>query len=308
MSSAPAGTVTEPSQLVLLDERIATGVPVLGGEDVERLFPQARLASATGAFSLYQQGGYTLGVASACCAGDCVEPARSLYRELLAIAGQGLCRVWNYVPGINQTDAEGRENYKSFCLGRALAFEEAYGRGFEHRLPSASAVGTDGDNLVVMFAATTARSRHFENPLQTPAYEYPADYGPRPPSFARATLVHTAEGLCDAFISGTAAIRGHRSIAPGRTAEQLDCTIENMQALGVHCGIGRSLAAGDGSQRHLKVYLRHAGDLDFVARQLFERLLQPTDKVSYLRSDVCRADLNVEIELSAFGVRTTAQG
>jgi hypothetical protein len=289
--------------LVLLDERLSTGMPVLGGETGEALFPAARESGRHGPFRLYQDGHYTMGLASSPCDGGCEAAAQFLYSELLAAAGSGLCRVWNYVPGINRTGDDGRENYKSFCLGRALAFEDAFGRGFEQRLPSASAVGTDGDRLVVMFAASTARSRHFENPLQTPAYEYPADYGPRPPSFARATLVHTAEGLCDAFISGTAAIRGHRSIAPGQTAEQLDCTLENMQALGAHCGIGRSLAAGDGSQRHVKVYLRHAADLDFVTRQLSERLLQSSDKVSYLRSDVCRADLNVEIELSAFGVR-----
>lgn len=283
--------------------RPCTGVPVLAGEDMERLFPGAQAAGSLEHFSLYRCGHYTLGWASIPCTGAPDKPAALLYGELLAAAGAGLCRVWNYIPGINLDGPDGRERYKSFCLGRARAFEDGYGRGFEQRLPAASAVGTDGNELVVMFAANPGRASHFENPLQTPAYEYPNQYGPRPPSFARATLLHHDDGSCDAFISGTASIRGYRTIAPGDTHGQLECTLENLQSLGTHCGLGANPCAGRGTERHLKVYIRHAADLSLVSSYLKKHLLVDQDHVSYLRSDICRADLNIEIELSAFKVR-----
>jgi chorismate lyase/3-hydroxybenzoate synthase len=50
------------------------------------------------------------------------------------------------------------------------------------------------------------------------------------------------------------------------------------------------------------VYLRHAEDLPAVATVLDREMLQPTDRVSYLRSDICRRELNVEIEASLIGV------
>ena len=278
------------------------GLPLLAGVGKEALFPQAQPLGRNGPFHLYQDGHYTVGVAACHARGDMEVAARSLYGELLATAGGGLCRIWNYVPGIVDHDPEGRENYQQFSLGRAHAFEDRYGQGFEARLPAATAVGSQGDDLVVMFATHTGAARHFENPLQTPAYKYPAAYGPRPPSFARATVLATSAGLHDAFISGTAAIRGHQTIGIGNTQAQLDCTLENMEALGEHCGLGRSLAGTSSQARHLKVYLKNEYDLKLVSQSLQERLLQAGDQVSYLLSDICRKDLLVEIELSAFGV------
>ena len=132
------------------------------------------------------------------------------------------------------------------------------------------------------------------------AYDYPRAYGPRAPSFARATVVpgpvHTA-----VFISGTAAIRGHATVAPLSTSWQLDCTLENLEGIGRACGLGDGLDAG-GAERHFKVYVRHAADQPLVAALLEEKLLTGTDRVSYVRADICRASLFVEIEVSLFGV------
>ena len=61
--------------------------------------------------------------------------------------------------------------------------------------------------LAIGFLAGRAVPRHFENPRQVPAFEYPAQYGPRPPSFSRATAVKAGEGRW-IFISGTAAVVG----------------------------------------------------------------------------------------------------
>jgi chorismate lyase/3-hydroxybenzoate synthase len=134
-----------------------------------------------------------------------------------------------------------------------------------------------------------------------PAYDYPGEHGPRAPSFARATVVPGAGG--DAvFISGTAAIRGHATVAPDEVRPQLACTLDNLREISRACGLGPDLDAGGGSTRHFKVYLRHAADQPVVAAILQEQLLADRDRVTYLQADICRARLLVEIEASLFGM------
>lgn len=228
----------------------------------------------------------------------------ALYDQMFSASrGWSLARIWHYVPAINQPGPDGLENYRAFSQGRAQAFEAALGRDFTRHLPAASAVGTDARELTVVFAATQEPVRQVENPRQTPAYEYPPIYGPRPPSFARATIVGSAERPAAVFISGTAAVRGHASVAPSATLPQLENTLENLRAISQACGLGPDLGAGRTASRHFKVYLRHATDLPAVAEVLEAQLWRPTDIVSYLRSDICRCELTVEIEASIFGVR-----
>ena len=275
----------------------STGLPVLDGRSVERVFGCTERAGTSGPFALSRAGDWLLGAAAVAADGDIEAEARRLYEALFAAArGRNLARIWNYVPSINATERGGLERYRAFSRGRSFAFEAEFGCGFRNAIPAASAVGTDAAELAVVFAATTRAPRHVENPRQVPAYDYPLEHGPRPPSFARATVVPAAEGRADVFISGTAAIRGHATVAPDETLPQLACTLENLREIAAACGIGRELARGCAGARHFKIYLRRAADLPAVKAALERELLTPTDRVSYLRSDICRRNLNVEIE------------
>jgi chorismate lyase/3-hydroxybenzoate synthase len=226
---------------------------------------------------------------------DLETAARELYRQVFAAtAGKHLYRIWNYVPQINSV-ARGLENYRQFCRGRSVAFEDHFGSAYQRQLPSASAVGALHGPLAVAFLAGHAEPRHFENPRQVPAFEYPAIYGPRAPSFSRATLVNTAAGR-HLFVSGTAAIRGHLTIAADDLAGQLSCTRENLDLIGRAAGAGANFGADEGWQRTFKVYIRHAADLGTVRADLERHLLREGDSATYLHADLCRADLQVEIE------------
>lgn len=278
------------------------GLPVLAGDTVEELFGRARPAGRVGALALFEAQGWLLGAATVPLVGGLERASHDLYGSIFTAAqGRHLARIWNYVPAINEAGPGGLENYRAFCRGRSLAFEQHYGRGFKVLLPSASAVGSKAAALTVAFAACPGSLRHVENPLQVPAYDYPDDYGPRAPSFARATVVAGPEHAT-VFISGTAAIRGHATIAPHSTRLQLECALENLAAISAACGLGPGLAAGSGAARHFKVYVRHAADLPLVSTILQEQLLADTDRVSYVQADICRAELLVEIEASLFGV------
>jgi chorismate lyase / 3-hydroxybenzoate synthase len=277
------------------------GLPLLKGE------PRAPIALAVepggggGGLDLWRGEGIMVGFARSA-EGSALETATGqIYAGILkATQGLNLYRIWNCVPHINAAGPGGLENYQAFCRGRSLAFESALGAEFPRSLPAASAVGTARDELTVAFLAGSRPVRHFENPAQVPAYEYPLEHGPRPPSFARATVVgHGTQ--TDVFVSGTSAVAGHQTVAPHDTAAQLDCTFENLRLISIATGLGERLGAGNGSQRHFKVYLRNPGDLASVARQMESRMLVAGDKVSYLGADICRVALNVEIEVAVRG-------
>ena len=280
----------------------ASGVPVLAGEAVEDLFGAVQPAGRRGPLALFQAENWLFGAATVPVGPGLEDTSHRLYGIILqATRGWHLARVWNYVPAVNESGPGGLENYRVFCRGRSLAFEEALGGGFKARLPAGSAVGTRSGDLTVAFAASRVPARQVENPLQMSAYEYPGDYGPRPPSFARATVVSERDHAT-VFISGTASIRGHSTISPHETRKQLDCTLENLTRISSACGLGPCLDQGGTSARHFKVYLRDEADLPLVASNLEERLLSKGDSVSFLHADLCRAALQVEIEASLFGV------
>jgi chorismate lyase / 3-hydroxybenzoate synthase len=197
-------------------------------------------------------------------------------------------RVWAVVPGINE-DEDGLERYRRFCRARAEALEACYGPRFDAELSASTAVGGAGGPLVVYALAGRHPGRHRENPRQVAAYRYPADYGPRSPSFARATVCPGELGH-HLLISGTAAIVGHRSLHPGSTLLQTRETLANLARLAA----GRPSPPGL-PYRLLKVYLRRAEDRPAVEDEL-RRSLGGGVPLLFLRADVCRRELEVEIE------------
>lgn len=221
------------------------------------------------------------------------------YRELLAVAEREgyphLWRLWNSLPEIN-ADEHGLERYQRFCRARAEAFESAWGAGFEARLCASSAVGShDGEALVVLLLSGRVPGVHRENPRQTSAYLYPQEYGPRSPSFARATVL-PAELGGTLFISGTASIVGHRSLHVGDVEAQLAETCRNLDAM---------LSTPDAEERELprrltalRVYLREAADWPVVEAGLRRRYGSGIPLMVVL-ADICRADLALEIEAVA---------
>lgn len=281
----------------------SVGLPVVAGTGCESLFPGAHPVGGSNGLVLFHSGEWLLGWGSTPITGGLDTVTTQIYHEVIAATrGRHLCRIWNYVPAINAPGPDGIENYRAFSRGRSLAFEAAAGPEFKRWLPAASAVGSTDEQLAIVFAASRAMPLHRENPHQVPAYEYPLEHGPRPPSFARATIVPRLDGHRDVFISGTSAVKGHATIAPGDTLAQTRCTLENLRTISSVCGLGDDLGAGRAESRHMKVYLRHAEDHALVAAAITPALVRTGDSVTYLVADICRAALNVEIEVTLLGV------
>lgn len=266
--------------------RVGIACPHVSGPR-EQVFPFGRgETAASGEWTVLRAPGLLVAAVAAPVCADSVETVTTrLYAELFEItARRHLCRVWHFVPGILDRPPGREETYRRFCRARADAFDTVFSGGAETRMPAASAVGVDGDRLVIVAVASDALPEHFENPLQTPAYRYPETYGPRPPSFARATRVDTPAGT-RVFISGTAAVRGSDSLHAGDLAAQTATTRENLDLM------RRIALAGD--------------EPAFVAARTYLKPGltggTPTDAAeTVVLSDICRGELLIESELSLF--------
>ncbi len=218
--------------------------------------------------------------------------SRGVYHQILEhIAAAGypsLLRMWNHVGSIN-TPENGVERYQRFCIGRYEAFQESgYTMGAD--LPAASAIGMPGRDLVVYFLASRRPGSQVENPRQLAAYRYPPQYGPKSPSFSRATVFED-EGRAIVFVSGTSSVIGHASAHENDVLGQLDETLINLDAIVAH-----ALSAGGlANFVSLKTYIRNAADYELVAPRL-EAAVPAGCSIIYLESDICRRELLLEIE------------
>lgn len=278
---------------------IECGVPLLGHQP-----PVREVWYATGEI----RSGYH-GACSWSCSDDTLFAARCIdevgdgrsqcervdeaYTELLdVVGGQGfsnIVRVWNYLPDINAGTGD-EERYRQFCIGRERAFERFGYRGAT--FPSACALGHKGQRTIVYLMASRGAVTHIENPKQVSAYHYPREYGPASPSFARATLTECQASFSQLYVSGTASIVGHQSRHDSDLQGQLRTTFANLAAL-----LGRSAetAEVDGLQMGLlKIYVRRESDLDEIQQAVEHQY--PGIPAVYLRADICRSELLVEID------------
>ncbi len=206
-----------------------------------------------------------------------------------------LLRVWNYFPAINE-ESHGLERYRQFNIGRQEGFA-ACGRSLTEDIPAACALGTAGGPLTIYFIAGPARPVAIENPRQVSAYYYPPDYGPRSPTFSRASLGRLGEQEV-LFISGTASIVGHRSMHSGDVAAQMRETLVNIEAVVGEANRVVARPQYDMGSMSYKVYLRRVQDAGVIRNEL-QRALGSEVHAIYLQADICRQDLLVEIEAMA---------
>jgi chorismate lyase / 3-hydroxybenzoate synthase len=215
-----------------------------------------------------------------------------IFATLEASGYRQVVRIWNYVADLGQPDEAG-ERYWLFNDARHHSFI-ASGRPVVTAVPAASALGTPrGSPLVIYFLANRSTVQMLENPRQVSAYRYPTQYGPRSPAFSRAALL--AEGGGTLMISGTASIVGHETVHAGDVTAQTRESLINIAAL-----------TDDASRRLLpqrfaletlayKVYVRNEADLPDII-DVMQATVGRTAPVAYMRADICRRDLLVEIE------------
>lgn len=226
---------------------------------------------------------------------DVAAATQAAYTRLLAAtrgsAQPYLIRIWNFLGAINAGDGDA-ERYRRFCVGRDAAVDAM----FRDPPPAATAIGAPAADapLSVVALCSAQPALALENPRQTPAWQYPREYGPVPPGFSRGAVLRDADGAL-LLASGTASIVGHVSQHRGDLRAQLDESLVNLQVL-LEEGERRSGARfGLAGLQALRVYLRDPGALA-EARSRLDALGLPMARIAFLHGDVCRRELDVEIE------------
>lgn len=218
----------------------------------------------------------------------------ALYEQLLKLSeGMHLHRIWNFLPGINES-IRNLDQYMLFCQGRADAFGACRVRLSDQELPAASAVGTPGELLWVGFIAGPTPANTIENPLQTPAYEYPRRYGPSSPSFARGAVLQQGRQL---LISGTASIRKSESLHIGNALAQAQLALDNIGLVVASANFGVNLSSVVDNIASARVYVRNPDVWRTIAPVLTQLFSQRMNVVNVVQAEICRAELLVEIEV-----------
>jgi chorismate lyase/3-hydroxybenzoate synthase len=220
----------------------------------------------------------------------------SAYRQVFALLDTlrypYLFRCWNYIADINARSF-GLERYRQFNMGRYDAFL-AHGRDVTGNVPAACALGSAQGPLTVGFLAGRVAPLSIENPRQISACEYPQQYGPRSPTFSRASLMRQGDDEV-LFVSGTASIVGHATMHPSNVVAQARETMTNIKAVLAEANRLASQPGFDLSSLHYKVYMRNPADLEQIRAEL-THCVGDSLKAVYLQADVCRQELLLEIE------------
>ena len=235
----------------------------------------------------------------------------------LARAGVGfdqVVRTWLYVNQI--TDGpEGRQRYQElnrarteFFRGHRLCAKNRAPSALERIYPASTGIGTRGTNITMCCMALDSQRRDvflvpLENPQQTAAYDYHAQYSPQSPKFSRAMAVVQGH-FVTTLVSGTASIVNAQTCHCGDIVRQTEQTIENIERLIAPENFARHGLSGAGATlkdiAKLRVYVKQQEDYE-PCREVCERIL-PRVPAIYLHADICRPDFQVETEAVAFSL------
>ena len=217
------------------------------------------------------------------------EDLQQTYKDMVQLFNSedySLLRVWHYLPQLAEPS-----DYQVFCDARAQAFSSHK----EDSYCAATVIGTGSDHGVVYFVAAHKAGIAVNNPRQTLPHLYPKHYVEPAPMFARATLKQWGDKN-HLYISGTAAIVGHKSLHEGDADAQLNEIVNNLNSLlseaakTEHSYRKMPLAR----LRHIKLYVDERVSVDI--NTLIDKHLGSDIELQVFEGQMCRTELLVEIE------------
>jgi enamine deaminase RidA (YjgF/YER057c/UK114 family) len=222
-----------------------------------------------------------------------------------------IVRQWNYVPGILKMKEEGGKMMQHYQIFNEVRQKYYSKYAFSDGYPAATGIGTRNGNYDLDFYAIQKSSLvhkiGLSNPKQSDAYDYDQKHlvgdaisgdTKKTPLFERAKILETHECVM-LFISGTASIIGQETVGIGDAKRQTEVTIDNILEL-IQTKNTLKIGKKDYRFTYLRVYIKE--DYDFPAVIAVCETRFSGIPISYLKTDVCRKDLLVEIEGEAIFV------
>lgn len=278
--------------------RVGLAMPILGDNRTEIWRTELPIERGVDGPIVWSTAGDVLvGAIALPDAGPMAARAEEAYDALIAFVRRAgfpnIVRMWNQFPRLLAWD-DGLERYQAFCAGRYAAFQAA-GFRLKGDLPAASAVGAEGEGFAVTMVASRGAVAYIENPRQVSAFLYPQQYGPKSPSFARASRAEL-DGGAMVFVSGTASIVGHASLHLDDVTAQIDETVENLRLV-YGAAVGREIRClRDVRGALYRVYVKDQPDFEAIKDRFLPRIADDASCL-WLRADICRSELLVEIEM-----------
>jgi hypothetical protein len=209
-------------------------------------------------------------------------------------------RQWNYIEDILGFDGSD-QRYQEFNNVRSVVYGDAFK---ENGYPAATGIGMNRGGIIIEFIAVNSASlitSPIDNPRQLAAHSYSNKVlvgdecvFKSTPKFERARYLELF-GKKIIFISGTASIRGEKTVGVGDPAEQTEITINNIKQLYSTEILEKiSVEKLNPKYGHARVYVKVRKDFAVIKktfRNHFGNL-----PVVYIIADICRNDLLVEIE------------
>jgi enamine deaminase RidA (YjgF/YER057c/UK114 family) len=274
----------------------------------ETLWQTSHILENNSAAMLFRRGTAEVLIGNVQAAGNrfCRENAENAFESfenLLKKAGlpvHSVIRQWNYIENILGMEGE-KQRYQEFNNVRSEFYASHFNQtGF----PAATGIGMNRGGVIIEFVAvnsTDAVSLPLDNPVQTAAHGYSQNVlvgnetsQKSTPKFERARYLEIF-GKKMVFISGTASIRGEKTLGQDNPAEQTRITIENIRQL-YSPEVLSKINTGPLRPRygHARVYVKNRKDFVTI-KKTFQRFFGKLPVV-YIVADICREDLLVEIE------------
>ena len=229
---------------------------------------------------------------------------RILDKEEMPISS--IVRQWNYISQITCINKE-KQHYQEFNDARSHFYNQSI---WPSGYPAATGIGTESGGVVVDLFAVRSKGENvklypLDNKLQVAAHAYSQEvlvgredkaFKTRTtPKFERGKVVNSLDNAL-VYISGTAAIRGEGTLAETDIKKQTIITLENIEEL---ISISNLKEAGveivePTKIKSLRIYIKAARDYE-MAKMVVDKIL-PNVPAIYLRGDICRDNLLIEIE------------
>jgi enamine deaminase RidA (YjgF/YER057c/UK114 family) len=226
--------------------------------------------------------------------------------ELEKMPVSSIVRQWNYIENITRIE-DSSQNYQEFNDARSRFYQKT---NWVNGFPAATGIGIGCGRVIIDLDAMYTNGSAIKvvplnNTLQVPAHDYSRsvliaakDEKEKPvttPKFERGKLVLSGtEGVI--YISGTAAIRGEKSYHNTGIEEQTKITLENIEHL-----IAKETLANSGAGNYtnieitsFRIYLKEESFYE-TCKRIVDENYKGVPAV-YLKADICRKELLVEIE------------
>jgi enamine deaminase RidA (YjgF/YER057c/UK114 family) len=248
--------------------------------------------------------------------GDVKEDSSGAFTDMLQVLeNEGMnmdnvVRQWNYIGHILHIERRGGkaiQNYQVFNEVRSQYYKK-YRNGKD--FPAATGIGTSAQGVSIDFYAVEEYKEVINVPVDNEHQQNPYAYGQdvlvgvalsnrnkkEPPQFERARLL-AFPGNTTLFVSGTASIVGEKTVGVNDLKRQIDTTVRHIKTLTDSNNIKKHVpdfVTTSANYLLLRIYVKHEKDFGAV-RNMCEQIYPGTPMI-FVKADVCRDDLLVEIE------------